>query len=175
MIRVNINHSIKSRAGYSRYPSPSKKPIDQNSIFTYLGVRCDMCSIWFFLCLCYWYPVKFLQCNCCSENFAVQLLTVWLIKTYVAPCTIACRSENWSSVTAASQTWTSFSWPAVWIEIWITLHIMLFHFLFPCLLALALVDEVEEEEVRLDGGLCNLTTVGRRWFDARDEKSRKGW
>ena len=48
---------------------------------------------------------------------------------------------------------------------------MLFHLLFPCLLALALVDEMdeveEEEVVRLDGGgLCNLTTVSRRWFDA---------
>ena len=46
---------------------------------------------------------------------------------------------------------------------------MIFHILFPCLLALAVVDEVEEvveeEEVRLDGGLCNLTTVGRRWFE----------
>ena len=57
---------------------------------------------------------------------------------------------------------------------------MLFHFLFPCLLALALVDEVEEveeeeEEVegRLDGGgLCNLTRVGRRWFD---KKLKGGW
>ena len=51
---------------------------------------------------------------------------------------------------------------------------MLLHFLFSCLLALALVDEVEEEEVeevegRLDGGgLCNLTRVGRRWLDTRN-------
>ena len=53
---------------------------------------------------------------------------------------------------------------------------MLLHFLFSCLLALALVDEVEEEEEeveevegRLDGGgLCNLTRVGRRWFDKRN-------
>ena len=54
---------------------------------------------------------------------------------------------------------------------------MLFHFLLPCLLALALVDEVEEvveeEEVRLDGDLCNLTTVGRRWGHAIDIKSKK--
>ena len=74
-----------------------------------------------------------------------------------------------------------------WIEIWIItplltafLHAMIFHLLFPCLLALALVDEMdeveEEEVVRLDGGgLCNLTTVGRRWFDVRDVKSKKGW
>ena len=49
-----------------------------------------------------------------------------------------------------------------------SLHAMLFRLLFPCLLALALVDEV----VRLDeGSLCNLTTVGRRWFDARDVKA----
>ena len=61
---------------------------------------------------------------------------------------------------------------------------MLFHFLFPSLLALALVDEVEEvdemeevdeaeEEVLDDGSLCNLTRVGRRLFDRGDMKSER--
>ena len=55
---------------------------------------------------------------------------------------------------------------------------MLFHFLFPSLLALALVDEVEEvdeaeEEVVDDGSLCNLTRVGRRLFDRGDMKSER--
>ena len=58
---------------------------------------------------------------------------------------------------------------------------MLFHVLFLSLLALALVDEVEEEEVEeaeevdeVDGGsLCNLTKVGRRWFDTGDVKSER--
>ena len=58
---------------------------------------------------------------------------------------------------------------------------MLFHVLFLSLLALALVDEVEEEEVEeaeevdeVDGdSLCNLTKVGRRWFDTGDAKSER--
>ena len=53
---------------------------------------------------------------------------------------------------------------------------MLLHFLFSCLLALALVDEVEEEEKEVeevegrldDSSLCNLTRVGRRWLDTRN-------